>query len=204
MATVTDNNISSQKASLSKGIATTTLVKKAKKNSKGQNQYKLFFVDDDPMILKMLSRYFDKENKYDIQCFESGEACIESINEAPDIIVLDYNLSGEHQSLSMNGLDCLNAIKEKNPNVQVIMLSAQVEVKVAVDCLKKGAVNYVVKDGVMQFNVQKAIESITKSRELQHEINALSTTIKRDKLLMRGYGLIILGLLMTLFFFWML
>jgi len=73
-----------------------------------------------------------------------------------------------------------------------IILSGQNDIEVAVECLKKGAVDYVVKDMVMNVNLQKIFDKIIKSIELKSEIQSLSQVIKRDKLLMRGYLTIIL------------
>lgn len=165
--------------------------------------YNIFFVDDDPMVLKMLSRHFVKNQQYNISTFSSGEACIESLSDAPDIVVLDYHLSDDMDSDKMNGLAILKKIKSLQPDTQVIMLSSQMEVQVAVDCLKKGAINYVVKDDIMQFNVQKGVESIVKSNALKDEIHQLSNTIKRDKLLIRGYSIILIALVMALYYFWL-
>jgi len=174
------------------------------KASGSSRSYNIFFVDDDPMILKMLSRHLSKNQQYNISTFSSGEDCIESLSSnAPDIVVLDFHLSEEINSNKMNGLAILKKIKSLQPEVQVIMLSSQMEVQIAVDCLKKGAVNYVVKDDIMQFNVQKGIESIVKSNALKDEIHQLSNTIKRDKLLIRGYSFILIALVMTLYYFWM-
>ena len=178
-------------------------IKIAKPVNASQNFYQLFLVDDDPMVLKMLSRHFKDFEQFQISTFNTGEACLAALDQNPDIIVLDHNLAEYSANNNMmNGLDVLQKIKEKLPETQVIMLSAQVEVQVAVDCLKQGAVNYVVKDATMQFNVQSAIESIVKSIELKQEINLLSQTIKRDKLLIRGYGFVILALVACLYYFW--
>ncbi len=177
--------------------------KKSVLDASFSKRYKIFFVDDDLMIRKMLSRHFSSFTNFDTTVFSSGEECIEALVEKPDIVVLDHNLASEDGGdRILNGLDVLEKIKNQYPDIQVIMLSAQVDVQVAVDCLKKGALNYVVKDAVMQFNVEKAIEDIIRSYELKEEIHSLSNTIKRDKLLIRGYGIIILCLIFVLYYFW--
>lgn len=163
--------------------------------------YRVFFVDDENMILKMLSRHFSNDDRLQLHTFNSGETCLNSIDLNPDVIILDYNLSDGNDG-KMDGLEVLQKIKEQSPTAQVVMLSAQADIKVAVDSLKKGAVDYVIKDQAMQFSVAKAIESILKSKELKNEIGQLSQVIKRDKLLIKGYTVITLLLIGLLSYFW--
>lgn len=165
--------------------------------------YSVFLVDDDPMVLKMLSRYFTDKQAYKITTFSSGEACLAALEQKPDMVVLDYNLSSEEEiSDQVDGIEVLFKIKEQLPDTQVIMLSAQDEVQVAVDCLKRGSTNYIIKDGNMQFSIHKALDTIVKSRELKGEIHELSNTIKRDKLLIRGYSAITIVLTLILYYYW--
>ncbi|MFK7808583.1 MAG: response regulator [Saprospiraceae bacterium] len=172
-------------------------------NTHTDTPYRLFLVDDDPMVLKMLQFHFANFKQYEITTFSTGEACLDAMSRKPDVIVLDYNLSEyTHDDKLMDGLDILKRIKDKSPDTNVIMLSSQVEVHIAVDCLRNGAVNYIIKDGVMQLNVEKAINALVKSQELKEEINQLSTTIKRDKLLIRGYTIFTVFLAVVLFYLW--
>ena len=172
-------------------------------NSKSNNSnlYNVFFVDDENMILKMLARHFSTDDRLRLQTFSSGESCLKSLPLQPDVIVLDYNLSDGNDG-KMDGIETLEKIKEQCPSAEVIMLSSQMEIKVAVDALKKGAVDYVIKDQVMQFSVEKALDSILRSKELKMEINELSQVIKRDKLLIKGYTVITLLLIGILSYFW--
>lgn len=166
-----------------------------------KSQYQVFFVDDEAMITKLLNRHFAKDDRLQLHAFSTGEACLNSLDIQPDIVVLDYNLSiGEEDK--MDGLEILEKIKEQCPTAQVIMLSSQMEIKVAVDSLKKGAVDYVIKDQAMQFSLEKTIDNILESKELKNEINQLSQVIKRDKLLIKGYTVITLLLIGLLSYFW--
>lgn len=196
ISTITKENISSQsKVGSGEKIMSTTKT--------AVRTYRVFIVDDDPMVLKLLKRYFSDFSQYEITNFSNGEDCLKALVQNPDMIILDYNLSENSDSKNqMDGLDVLKEIKNHDPNIQVMMLSAQVQVQVAVDCLKKGAVNYIVKDGVMQFNIKEALDAIVKSQQLKEEIQLLSNTIKRDKLLIRGYGALTIILVMVLFYFW--
>ncbi len=173
----------------------------ASKNVNNNASYVVFFVDDEQMILKMLERHFSKDERLQLHTFSSGEACLKSLSINPDVIVLDFNLSDGLDG-KIDGLETLEKIKEQCPSAEIVMLSSQMEIKVAVDSLKKGAVDYVVKDQAMQFSIEKSIESILKSKELKNEINQLSQVIKRDKLLIKGYTVITAVLIGLLSYFW--
>ena len=120
----------------------------------------------------------------ELSSYYCGEDCIKDIPEQPDIAILDYNLSIHPEAL--NGLQVLEKIIAESPNTQIIMLSAQEQVNVAIECLRKGAVDYVVKDEGIRININKVVSNIIKSIEQKEEIMLLSKTIKRDKLLMKG------------------
>ena len=166
-----------------------------------KKKYKVFIVDDEAMVRRMLEFKLKNREDLDVQSFSSGESCMDNLNQKPNIIILDYHMDTERED-AMNGLETLLKIVENSPDSQVAMLSSQDNVSVAVDVLKKGAVDYIIKNSVFAVNTESAIDKIIQGLELKEEINELSARIKRDKLLMRGYFLIIATLvLLGLYFF---
>jgi two-component system OmpR family response regulator len=86
---------------------------------------KIFIVDDEPLLTEMLSDYLkDQHQSLDIQSFPTGEACLRSFGEQPDLVVLDYYLNSKEKDAA-NGIDILKEIKSKNKALPVIMLSSQ-------------------------------------------------------------------------------
>ena len=184
----TNNNttILQQQAGIAPSLEKTSIPSNSK-------DYRIFMVDDDLMMRKILHRTFAKNENFDIHLFATGEECIAQLAAVPDIVVLDYHLSIYDETV-MNGLDVLKKIKQYKPETKVIMLSSQSEVSVAVKCLKKGAIDYVVKDDTMRLSIQKSVDNVIHSLELKKEIRQLSETVKRDKLLIKGYSVLILFL----------
>lgn len=163
--------------------------------------YKVFIVDDEAMVRKMLEFKLKNREDLELHSFSSGESCMESVKTIkPDIVILDYHMDTEKEG-AMNGLETLLKLVETTPDSQVAMLSSQDNVSVAVDVLKKGAVDYIIKNSVFGVNTESAIDKIIQGLELKAEINELSSRIKRDKLLMRGYFLIIAVLLLLAIYF---
>jgi two-component system, NtrC family, response regulator AtoC len=104
------------------------------------NQTLIFIVEDDPTFNKLLTSFLSTKNIGIIKSFLSGEECLDHISEKPDIILMDYDLPLK------NGLETLEEVQKLSPKTKCIFLSGQSNVKVGVDSIKKGAVDYIVKD----------------------------------------------------------
>src|SRR6187549_648732 len=103
----------------------------------------IFLVDDDVVFLKSLEIEFRQFEDFHIETFVSGELCLKSMSSNPDIIILDYQLDGTDKN-AMNGIKTLDKVREHNPEIPVIMLSAQDKIEVAVDCMHNKAFDNVV------------------------------------------------------------
>ncbi|MCB9233285.1 MAG: response regulator [Bacteroidia bacterium] len=105
-----------------------------------KRQYrKVFIAEDNPVYRLSLEAALG--NLYEeVHSFVSGEELLKALHEDPDLILLDHHFVG-----GQSGLEILTRIKGYNPGIQVIFLSGQEEVKVAVESLKRGAFDYVVK-----------------------------------------------------------
>lgn len=100
----------------------------------------IFLVDDDPMFLKILEqdiRHFFADVK--IKTFLTAEDCLKGIDEHPDAVILDYFLPG------MNGFSAFLKIKEKDPDMPVVILSGIGNVKVMQQLFSAGVYDYVIK-----------------------------------------------------------
>ena len=131
---------------------------------------KIFLVDDDAMYLKLLEIEFLRHADFNIETFATGELCIAALSQDPDVIILDYRLDGIEKN-AMNGIETLDKIKEFDPQIPVIMLSAQDKIEVAVDCMLHRASDYVVKSETAFLRLQKTITSILNYNELEKVVN---------------------------------
>jgi DNA-binding NarL/FixJ family response regulator len=116
---------------------------------------KIFIVDDDPMFTEQLRDYITRSIPHNILSFSLGEDCLKSLNEKPDVIILDYFLDSKDAEAA-NGIEVLEVIKKHFPNIRVIMLSSQTTYKVNVESLQKGA-KYVIKD---EFAFEKILKLV--------------------------------------------
>lgn len=105
----------------------------------------VFIVDDEPLLSEMLTDYLKEQNEgFNIISFPTGEACLKSLHEQPDAVVLDYYLNSKEKDAA-NGIDILREIKKRNKAIPVIMLSSQENYGTAVKTIMYGAVHYVIK-----------------------------------------------------------
>jgi len=121
---------------------------------------KVFLVDDDPFCRQLIEHAIRNAGYADVQAFDNGAACLDALTEEPDIIFLDQMMG------SVSGTDALKAIKRFNPDVYVVLVSGQQQVQVAVDSLKYGAFDYVVKDEHLTTRLATVLGKIEKMRAL--------------------------------------
>ena len=99
----------------------------------------ILVVEDGKSQREMLSDFLRKEG-YVIAEAGSGDAAIKEILDGHfDLILLDYKMPG------MNGIEVLKKIKDINPEIDVVMMTAYGTIETAVDAMKAGAVDYITK-----------------------------------------------------------
>jgi two-component system, OmpR family, response regulator len=137
------------------------------------NKY-IFLVDDEPIQNEMLKDYLSERFAYIIKTYASGEDAMKEIGLNPEIAVLDFHLNS-HLPNAQNGVEVLKTIKAASPNTQCIMLSGQDKLEVAVDSMKYGAYDYVIKGETAFSRMENILNNII---EL-HSVKASNNAYKR-------------------------
>lgn len=130
---------------------------------------KLFLVDDDAVFLKLLEIEYQQITGFEIETYLTGELCIENLHHHPDIIVLDYHLNGNDRK-AMDGMKTLDNIKANHPDIPVVMLSAENDMDVALNCMHHKAIDYVVKNKSAFMHLQNTINTIFDYQEMERGI----------------------------------
>src|SRR5438105_2451172 len=125
------------------------------------------------MYMKILENELKKTETHliKINTFYTGEECLKYLNTSPDIVILDYYLNDSNESPN-NGIDILKKIKKTSPNTNVVMLSAQDKIDVAVNSMKYGAFDYIVKNENAFTRTHNAINNIVRNIQLKKEARA--------------------------------
>jgi DNA-binding NtrC family response regulator len=126
---------------------------------------KIFLVDDDDLILSMLSRAL-KNDGYEVNSDGGTEEVVSKIRSyAPDIVMLDINLPGH------NGIDILKEVKA-NIVSEVVMLTADDTAETAVKAMKLGAADYFTKPFNMD-EIKIVLNNILERIRLRDEVDYL-------------------------------
>jgi two-component system OmpR family response regulator len=126
----------------------------------------IFVVDDDNTQAMMLQDYLSKYSTFKVTIYNSGEECLSHMVEKPQIVFLDFNFDAAGRD-AMNGIDILKEIKAKYPETEVVMLSGQDKIEVAVNTIKYGAFDYIVKSESAFHRSENVIFNIIKRLKLQ-------------------------------------
>ncbi len=103
------------------------------------NNMKILVVDDEPSITRLLSRILSKEG-YQVETAFNGMEALELFNKfRPDLVISDLKMPG------MTGLELLRNVKKANPETDFIILTAFGTIENAVEAMKEGAADYLIK-----------------------------------------------------------
>ncbi len=127
---------------------------------------KIFIVDDDPVLAEMLKDHLTKMTSYEIFVYDSGEECLKHLTEKPGIIFLDFYLNSVNKD-ALDGLEILQEIKKIDPEVDVVILSGQDKIEVAVKTMQYGAFDYIVKGESAFYRAEKVVFNIYRYKKLQ-------------------------------------
>jgi DNA-binding NtrC family response regulator len=120
----------------------------------------VFVVDDDRFHLELMEQLLNNQGIQDVVLFENGMDCLTEIHQEPSIVFLDQQMD------VYSGYETLRKIKRHNPNIFVVMVSAQEEIQTAVNTLKHGAFDYLQKDMKLEDNVVSVLQRIEEVKEL--------------------------------------
>jgi DNA-binding NtrC family response regulator len=121
---------------------------------------KVFIVEDNTFFANLLQEEISRNGHHDIQTFTSAESCLDELWKVPQVIFMDYELT------NMNGVEALRKIMSFDPDIQVVFLSGQDSMHVALETLKFGAFDYIVKDDRAFERVAQVLNTASKIQDI--------------------------------------
>jgi two-component system OmpR family response regulator len=138
-----------------------------------KNNPLIYIIDGNSGYRKIIATCIEALNFTNYKTFEDGESCYTYKGQVPDIIILDYNL-GEGK---WDGIEFMNEFSKLNRKTKFIFLSSNTKVDVAVESVRMGAVDYILKSKSGLTRLAKQVDlvrnSFTKKRIEQKPINVL-------------------------------
>lgn len=135
--------------------------------------FKIFIAEDDVWYSEILRYHLELNPEYEVKTFDSGKKLIKALHEKPDVVTLDYSLP------DTNGKKLLSFLKKESPETQVVIISGQDDISTAVQLLKDGAYDYLVKDDDTKDRIWQTILHIRENASLKNEINHLKTEVQK-------------------------
>ncbi|MEE9259428.1 MAG: sigma-54 dependent transcriptional regulator, partial [Nitrospinaceae bacterium] len=153
----------------------------------------ILVVDDEKSLREFLTIMLENDG-YEVKTAGSGEDAVKQIREnAFDLVITDIRMKNS------SGIDVLEAARDTNPNIPVIMMTAYASAETAVEAMKKGAYDYISKPFKiedLQLIVKNAVEkkklsdeNIYLKSELEHKYG-LDNIIGKSPAIERVFGLI--------------
>ncbi len=162
-----------------------TVARHARIAAEGSGVGRILVVDDDAVDRLAVRRVLAKSGLADAEVHEATDlaSALSAFDEhgggrgdAFDCVLLDYSLAGD------TGLDVLNALRERNYRVPVIMLTGQSDPATAAALIKAGAVDFMTKEALTTERLEQAVRSAVRIAQAEREVaehrERLATTLR--------------------------
>jgi len=125
----------------------------------------ILLVDDEAAFVTTMTKRLTKRN-LDVLSALSGDEALEQLKKsyATDVVILDVKMPG------MDGIETLKAIKKDYPLVEVIMLTGHATIESAIEGMKLGAFDYLMKPCDLEDLLAKVQEAAAKKRKHEEKI----------------------------------
>lgn len=133
----------------------------------------IYLVEDEKFFSSIALQMLKSMGYHNVAQYYSGKDIRLNLYKNPDIVILDHNLGDE------NGIEILREIKSVNPNIEVIFLSGQEEMQVAINSLKYGAFDYVTKNEECFEKLKKTLNKLQETKRLLEQKSRRANFAKR-------------------------
>jgi PAS domain S-box-containing protein len=129
-------------------------------------QLKLVIIEDDEAHFQLIKRSIIKAYPdVSIQYFQEAAGCLERLDEIkPDLVIADYLLPG------MNGIEFLESLNREKRDIPVIIITGQGDENIAIQAMKLGAWDYLVKSGDFFTLIPSVIGKVTREWKLKESL----------------------------------
>ena len=150
----------------------------------------IFVVEDDILYLNLINKELEKMGYTKIESYSTGKEAMHNLNKKPDIALLDYFLEKD-----FTGMDILKKLQQRFPDTQVIFLTGSDDVNIAVDTMRNGAYDYIVKGDTAFIRIRHLLKKISEENSRKNK----SRSIIRFQIIVI-FAIILISLLGILYF----
>jgi len=136
------------------------------------SRFKIFVVEDDKILARRMAYELELNPDFEVEMFYDGESFLKQLEENPDAITLDYLLP------DTTGAAILKKILAYNPSIPVLVISGQQDVLTALNLMKSGAYDYLVKSDDMIKKLRGIMANIQEKVFLERKVHALEKEVR--------------------------
>ena len=138
---------------------------------------KVTIIEDEDAHRELMERAIKREfSDAQINCFGEIEHCLDCVDQiVPDLIITDYLLPG------MNGLDLLAELQGRHKDIPVVVVTGQGDENIAVNAMKLGAYDYIVKSGDFFSLVPSIIKNVILRKELKRALKESQALYEQER-----------------------
>lgn len=140
---------------------------------KHEQAFNIYVVEDNEWYNKLLVHTLSLNPEFTVKSFFSGEEMLRELSDLVHVVTLDYRLP------DTTGDILLKKIKERSPNTEVIIISEQSEITTAVELLKLGAYDYLVKSEDIRDRLWNSVNHVRNHAGLKQKIELLQSEVEK-------------------------
>jgi len=133
----------------------------------------IFIVDSNSLFRRLIVQYLNIADFYNILTFTDADECLKYIDLQPDIVVTELYY-GENK---ISGIGLLRRIKILSPKTKVIFLSSSRDLEGAIQSIRLGAVDFIVKSKLALDKLILRIKQLTSFNQEIQRANTINITI---------------------------
>lgn len=140
----------------------------------------LLVEDDENHVLLFKNQIKDLDVDFEVTVVKSKATFVEALERIdPDLIISDYQLPG------FTGLEALQIAKESNPDIPLVLISAYLTESEAIEAMKEGAADYILKDNLKRLKpvITRELLNYSKYKQSQFQLK------EKQQLLNKAYQL---------------
>lgn len=135
--------------------------------------FRIFILEDERWYGLMLRHTLQLNPDHEVTLFDKASDLLKNLHLRPDALTIDFQLP------DMNGNEVLAKVKSVLPELPVIIISEQQDISIAVNLLRSGAYDYLVKDEETPDRLLHVLQKIKELALLREEVATLRTQLKK-------------------------
>jgi PAS domain S-box-containing protein len=141
---------------------------------------KILLVEDDTSLNRLICYRLEKEGYQVKGCYMASELVDCYKAESPDLLLLDYTLP------DMNGKELVEVLQELNYNTPFVIITGHSDIQLAIDLMKMGALDFVVKDESFQDVLPVVLSRVSKNIKVKNEMEKAKLRLVKNEALYRN------------------